>query len=149
MLFPLVKGSLPFPLFQCRKQITSTKRFATLFGERKGVTTDEKKNVFIQIPNSSVCSRALTLLNCVNTFVHDCIDMHNKCTYIFCFVVKQISDKMAATASYFRTRACGTYPKFRHLREKVYLSPFLSWIYFPLIFSDNRKQSSHAAITQT
>ena len=36
----------------------------------------KKKNVFIQIQNSSVCSRALTLLNCVNTFVHDCIDMH-------------------------------------------------------------------------
>ena len=36
-----------------------------------GVTTDEK-SVFIQIQNTIVSSKALVLVNCLNTFVDDC-----------------------------------------------------------------------------
>ena len=32
----------------------------------------DKKDVFIRIQNSIVCSKALVLLNCLNTSVHDC-----------------------------------------------------------------------------
>ena len=39
-------------------------------GGGEGVTTDEK-GVFIQIQNTMVSSKALVLVNCVNTFVHD------------------------------------------------------------------------------
>ena len=37
----------------------------------KGVTTEEKI-VFIQIQNTIVSSKTLVLVNCLNTFVHDC-----------------------------------------------------------------------------
>ena len=40
-------------------------------GGGRGVTTDEK-GVFIQIQNTIVSSKALVLVNCLNTFVHDC-----------------------------------------------------------------------------
>ena len=40
-------------------------------GGGEGVTTDEK-GVFIQIQNIMVSSKALVLVNCVKTFVHDC-----------------------------------------------------------------------------
>ena len=33
--------------------------------------TTAEKDVFIRIQNSIVCSKALVLLNCLNTFVHD------------------------------------------------------------------------------
>ena len=35
------------------------------------MTTDEK-DVFIQIQSAIVSSKALVLVNCLNTFVHDC-----------------------------------------------------------------------------
>ena len=35
------------------------------------MTTDEK-GVFIQKQNTIVSSKALVLVNCLNTFVHDC-----------------------------------------------------------------------------
>ena len=35
------------------------------------MTTDEK-GVFIQIQNTIVSSKALVLVNCLNTFAHDC-----------------------------------------------------------------------------
>ena len=70
-----MKDSLPSPLFQCWKQINIHEAFATLFGGGGGGgggTTDEK-GVFIQIQNIIVSSKALVLVNCLNTFVHDCI----------------------------------------------------------------------------
>lgn len=60
----------PSPFFNVGNNKTSTKHFATLFGEER-VTTDEK-DVFIQKQNSVVSSKALVLVNCLNTFVHDC-----------------------------------------------------------------------------
>ena len=46
------------------------KHFATLFGGGGG-GLQIKKDVFIQIQNSIVSLKALALLNCLNTFVHD------------------------------------------------------------------------------
>ena len=40
-------------------------------GGARGLTTDEK-GVFIQIQNTIVSSKALVLVNCLDTFVHDC-----------------------------------------------------------------------------
>lgn len=40
-------------------------------GVGKRVTSDEK-GVFIQIRNTIVSSKALVLVNCLITFVHDC-----------------------------------------------------------------------------
>ena len=40
-------------------------------GGGKRVTSDEK-GVFIQIRNTIVSSKALVLVNCLITFVHDC-----------------------------------------------------------------------------
>ena len=40
-------------------------------GGGRGVTTDEK-GVYIQIQNIIVSTKALVLVNCLNTFVHDC-----------------------------------------------------------------------------
>ena len=70
---PLVKGSFPFPPFQCWKQINMQEAFCNIVwgGGGEGVTTDEK-GVFIQIQNTMVSSKALVLVNCVNTVVHDC-----------------------------------------------------------------------------
>ena len=34
-----------------------------------------KKGVFIQIQNTIVSSKALVLVNCLNTFVHDCTEL--------------------------------------------------------------------------
>lgn len=67
---PLGMVASPSPFFNVGNNKTSTKHFATLFwGE--GVTTDEK-DVFIQTQNSVVSSKALVLVNCLNTFVHEC-----------------------------------------------------------------------------
>ena len=41
-----------------------------VWGGGEGVTTEEN-GVFIQIQNTMVSSKALVLVNCVNTFVHD------------------------------------------------------------------------------
>ena len=77
-LFPWCKFSSPpsgmvaspSPFFNVGNNKTSTKHFATLFGE-EGVTTDEK-DVFIQKQNSVFSWKALVLVNCLNTFVHNC-----------------------------------------------------------------------------
>ena len=66
-----MKGSLPLPLFQCWKQILKHPRIVLQHFLGAGVTTDEK-DVFIQIQNYIVSSKALVLVNCLNTFVHDC-----------------------------------------------------------------------------
>ena len=42
-----------------------------VWGGGEGVTTDEK-GLIIQIQNTMVSSKALVLVNCLNTFVHDC-----------------------------------------------------------------------------
>ena len=69
LLSSLAKGSPLFPLFQYWKQINIHETFCNIvWGEV--VTTDEK-DVFIQIQSSIDCSKALVLLNCLNTFVHD------------------------------------------------------------------------------
>ena len=41
-------------------------------GRGGGGGTTDKKGVFIQIQNTIVSSKALVLVNCLNTFVHDC-----------------------------------------------------------------------------
>ena len=70
-----MKGSFLFPPFQCWKQINIQEAFCNIVlgggGGEDGVTTDVK-GVFIQIQNTMVCSKALVLVNCLNTFVHDC-----------------------------------------------------------------------------
>ena len=66
-----MKGSFPFPPFQSWKQINMQEAFCNIVCGGEGVTTDEK-GVFIQIRNTMVSSKALVLVNCVNTFVHDC-----------------------------------------------------------------------------
>ena len=65
-----MKGSLSFPLFQCWKQINIHETFATLLGGEGGEVTTDEKGVFIQIQNTIVSSKALVLVNCLNTFVH-------------------------------------------------------------------------------
>jgi len=56
-----VKGSLPFPLFQCWKQININEAFATLFG---GEGIDYRgKCVFIQNKSIIVSLKALGLQN--------------------------------------------------------------------------------------
>ena len=47
------------------------------------MTTDEK-DVFIQIQNSIVSSKALVLVNCLNTFVHDCSLTGGNITGYYC-----------------------------------------------------------------
>ena len=65
-----MKGSLHFRLFQCWKQLNIQEApFAKLFGW-EGVTTYER-DVFVQIRNSVVRSKALVLVNFLSTFVHD------------------------------------------------------------------------------
>ena len=66
-----MKGSPPFPPFQCWKQINIHEAFATLVGGRGGRSTDEK-GVFIQTQNIIVSLKALVSVKCLNTFVHDC-----------------------------------------------------------------------------
>ena len=69
---PIMKGSPPFPPFQCWKQINIHEAFATLVGGRGGRSTDEK-GVFIQTQNIIASLKALVSVKCLNTFVHDCI----------------------------------------------------------------------------
>ena len=72
-----MKGSLPLPVCQCWKQINTHEVFCNILlggegrGGGRGLTTDEK-GVFIQIQNTIVSSKALVLVNCLDTFVHDC-----------------------------------------------------------------------------
>ena len=72
-----MKGSLPFPLFQCWKQINIHEAFATLFGERGGGVITDEKGVFVQIQNTIVSLKALVLVKCLNTFGPDC--SHTNC----------------------------------------------------------------------
>lgn len=66
--FPSWKVNSPYPFFnRLKTNWTFTKRFATL-SQGKGVTTD-KKDVFIQIQNTTVCSKALVFCKIVSSLL--------------------------------------------------------------------------------
>ena len=68
-----MKGSFPFPPFQFWKQINIQEAFCNIVFFWGGGGGDYRwKRCFHSNTNTMVSSKALVLVNCVNTFVHDC-----------------------------------------------------------------------------